>query len=310
MKTRARIGLLFLVACSIVLVFSCATEKSSPQKPTAGGPASFLFDVTPGSGGGRGRAYVFGSVHLASADNYPLSAVVESAYESADELVVEADVLALDETSMQSLFYRHATYPDGSTLDHHLTISVYALLQKKMKEIGIDFSMFAAWKPWAIALTLESVEYMNLGYDANLGIDVHFIGKARGTKPIRELESIAYQFDLLDSFDDNLQEMFLYSFLLEMDDIEKSAVEIFAAWSTGDTGALEKIVFDERKKQPDLEPLYTKLFTERNARMAEKIAGYLADGKTYFVVIGAGHLVGKGSVIELLRAKGFGVSQR
>jgi uncharacterized protein YbaP (TraB family) len=43
--------------------------------------------------------------------------------------------------------------------------------------------------------------------------------------------------------------------------------------------------------------------------MADKLAQWLNHGDQLFVVIGAGHIAGKGNVAELLGRKGFSVRQ-
>jgi uncharacterized protein YbaP (TraB family) len=43
--------------------------------------------------------------------------------------------------------------------------------------------------------------------------------------------------------------------------------------------------------------------------MASKIEEFLKTGQTYFVVVGAGHLIGDKGIIELLRRKGYRVQQ-
>jgi len=44
-------------------------------------------------------------------------------------------------------------------------------------------------------------------------------------------------------------------------------------------------------------------------RMTSKIEGYLNSNGSYFVIVGAGHLVGKRGIVELLKNKGYGVEQ-
>jgi len=58
-----------------------------------------------------------------------------------------------------------------------------------------------------------------------------------------------------------------------------------------------------------LAPIVVKLFDERNMRMTSKIEGYLNSSGSYFVIVGAGHLVGKRGIVELLKNKGYGVEQ-
>ncbi|MGE5894163.1 MAG: TraB/GumN family protein, partial [bacterium] len=63
------------------------------------------------------------------------------------------------------------------------------------------------------------------------------------------------------------------------------------------------------KADPAIEPVYEKIIYKRNEGMASKIEGLLKTERTCFIVVGAGHLVGKKSIIELLRPKGYSIRQ-
>jgi uncharacterized protein YbaP (TraB family) len=43
--------------------------------------------------------------------------------------------------------------------------------------------------------------------------------------------------------------------------------------------------------------------------MASRIEEFLRTKETYFIVVGAGHLVGNKGIIEILRGKGYQVEQ-
>jgi hypothetical protein len=55
--------------------------------------------------------------------------------------------------------------------------------------------------------------------------------------------------------------------------------------------------------------IYKKLILERNKSMASKIEEFLRTKETYFVIVGAGHLVGNQGIIEILKGKGYHVEQ-
>jgi len=55
--------------------------------------------------------------------------------------------------------------------------------------------------------------------------------------------------------------------------------------------------------------IYEKLIYERNRNMVSKIEEFLRTKETYFVVVGAGHLVGKKGIIEMLKGKRYPVEQ-
>ena len=48
-------------------------------------------------------------------------------------------------------------------------------------------------------------------------------------------------------------------------------------------------------------------FTDRNRAWVKQIEAMLRERKTFFITVGAGHLVGKDSVPALLRADGYKV---
>ena len=77
--------------------------------------------------------------------------------------------------------------------------------------------------------------------------------------------------------------------------------DILAAWKTGDGPALKKLVADSIGKHPKL---HKKLPIDRNESWLEKIEELLQGGKDAIVIVGAAHLVGKDSVLDLLRKKG------
>jgi hypothetical protein len=58
-----------------------------------------------------------------------------------------------------------------------------------------------------------------------------------------------------------------------------------------------------------LSAIFEKVIFERNRRMVSKIEDFLRTKETYFVIVGAGHLVGSQGVIELLRGKGYLIEQ-
>jgi uncharacterized protein YbaP (TraB family) len=81
------------------------------------------------------------------------------------------------------------------------------------------------------------------------------------------------------------------------------------AWTSGDTKGVESIITRSLAEDKGLSSIYEKLIYERNRSMASKIEDYLKTKESCFVVAGAGHLVGKRGIIEILKAKGFLVEQ-
>jgi hypothetical protein len=72
---------------------------------------------------------------------------------------------------------------------------------------------------------------------------------------------------------------------------------------------MESSLADALPPDPSLAPIVRKLFDERNVKMLSKIEGYLNSNGSYFVIVGAGHLVGTRGSLELLKSKGYTVEQ-
>jgi len=56
--------------------------------------------------------------------------------------------------------------------------------------------------------------------------------------------------------------------------------------------------------------LYQSLLVARNRKWIARIEALLNDDKNYLVIVGTGHLVGRDSVIDLLKKDGVGATQR
>ena len=72
---------------------------------------------------------------------------------------------------------------------------------------------------------------------------------------------------------------------------------------------MDDLINRDVRDHPVLQPLIEKVFYERNDAMTQKIEKFLETGKTYFVAVGAGHLVGERGIVQQLRRKNYTVEQ-
>jgi hypothetical protein len=97
----------------------------------------------------------------------------------------------------------------------------------------------------------------------------------------------------------------------------ESALGLMMLLETFKTGDEETFVllFGSNIDAEDLHPLeaeyYDKLITQRDKGMAAEIAKLLENGDDggYFIIVGAGHLVGDNSVVKLLEDMGYTVER-
>jgi uncharacterized protein YbaP (TraB family) len=277
----------------------------------AGEPAAaqkhFLWKVT----GGNGVVFLFGTVHVGKKDLYPLASVIEDSFKQSDILVEEID----PDNSPEALrlaqdIIKGGMYPAGDSITNHLTEETSARLTEYAKagQLGADYSRA---KPWLLSLMILQHQLKEMGFDPSKGLDQHFMQEARDThKAIEALETADSQLRMFSSFSDELQDQFLLATLLGASEATEILDRTLAAWTSGSTEAMDDLINRDVRDHPVLQPLMETMFYERNDAMARKIEKFLETGKTYFVAVGAGHLVGERGIAKQLRRKNYTVEQR
>ncbi len=269
---------------------------------------SILYKVSSSTS----TVYVLGSIHLAKPELYPLDKAIENAYAKSDTLVVELDPSSPKSLQViQSSMMTVGMYPAGKSLKSELTPTTYKALSSYLTKIGLSLDLMQAMRPWTVMLQISVMEMMRLGYNPDLGIDQHFLTKAKqDTKTILEIESAEEQMALLSKEDKAFQDLLLRYTLEEMHEMEPLLDKMFKSWKAGDAKTLASVVDSSLVVDPRLNGIYEDLITKRNYKMTKKIQGYLKTDKNYFVVVGAGHVVGDEGIVGVLRKRGFVVIQK
>jgi len=287
------------------LIFFFLFLMSFPQREAFSQEGkSFLWKVQSKAS----TVYLLGSIHFLKKENYPLSQRIESAFEKSDVLVVEANVQDQSKMNAQAILEK-ALYPPDESIADHLSSETYELLKGEAARLALPLELINRQRPWFLSLTLDAMELMKLGYDPSYGIDNYFLSKATGRKKILELEGLDEQLSLLSNLSDKDQELLLALSLRDLQNADQEANKLVQAWKTGDTTGMEAVVTKSLKEDPKLVPIYEKLIYERNGRIVSKIEDYLKGNGTYFVVVGAGHLIGERGIVNSLEKKGFRVEQ-
>ena len=293
---------------SLLLLSSCGDTDTDNILGTDIQENSFLWKVSSDIS----TIYLMGSIHVAKPDIYPLEPHIEQAFAESDHLAVEVNILdPTVENRVVELFLKEGLYPRGDNLQNHIPEDLYIRLLQYLENILQEtdqtnlIEVFKLYKPWALYWTLQGLDIVRLGYHAENGIDYYFLKKANeANKTIYELESAELQIELLGTLADNLA-ITLLAYYIDHPPTEEELTQIFDVWKNGDTVKMEEIIASEAEDNLDLALFNERLFDERNINMAEQIESYLKDEDTYFVVVGAGHLVGKNGLISLLVNKGY-----
>jgi len=257
--------------------------------------------------GASNTVYLLGSIHLLKQEDYPLAQPLEAAYVNSQVVAFETDIGAMDNISTQMKLLAKVQLPAGETLEQQLTPATYLALSNRVVQSGLPMMMFTQMQPFMVVMTLEVLELQKLGVDAAFGVDKRFYERAtKDGKQIVPLETVDFQIGLLTSFTKDEGEAVVKSTLEEIETTSKEFKTITAVWKIGDASSLAKLLNESAEKFP---VIFKRLITSRNQDWVPKIQELLNGGKNAVVIVGAGHLVGKDSVVELLKKKGFKVTQ-
>lgn len=252
--------------------------------------------------------YFLGALHVLTQDAYPLSTAIENAYSDSQKIVFETDIAAMHKPEAQTMMLEIGMYPEGQNLLQNLDAGTRQMLEKKMTQLGLPLEQFSHFKPWLVALTLTTLELQKLGFNPIYGVDVHFFNKATADgKTIGFFEPLAYQLNLFGEMDKQNQNAFLNQTLKDLEIVKDLSDDLVKFWKTGDAKNLHALLYKSFKDHPDL---HNRLLIQRNKKWVEKIEIFMQENKNILFVVGAGHLVGPQSVVDLLKKRGYKVKQK
>jgi uncharacterized protein len=258
--------------------------------------------------GTKSKVFLLGSMHMFKAESYPLDPRIEKAYQSCPKVVFEADIEGPATDEIRDMMLKLGAYHDGKTLRKEVSEKTYALFKERVEANNLKVEQFDTYRPWFAALSIASVEIKRLGFTGQDGLDAHFSKQAASDKKkMIYLETARQQLDMLANAFPGKEEDLLKQSLEEIAVLEKASAEMVQAWKNGDAAKMEAFTRKSLKEFPEVEK---KLFTERNKSWVTRISKLLSQEGDVFIVVGAGHLVGKGGLLEMLKAKGYKVVQQ
>jgi len=259
--------------------------------------------------GEHNTVYLFGSIHVLRPGDVGLPRAAQAAYDDAEQLVMEIDMddpALADPTAMAAQMQRYARLPAGQSLESVLGDD-YSRVAARTEEAGLDLGTLDGFAPWFVGMLVLQLEMAQRGFDPAHGIEQQVTDRAvRDGKPIHGLETPADQFAVLAGLSLPEQKRFLLMTLEESELADARLDLLLTAWRTGDTATLAGVLSEEFEDFPEL---YRPLTEDRNRAWVNQLAPLLDDRDDYLVVVGTLHLVGRNSVVDLLRKRGYRVTQ-
>jgi uncharacterized protein YbaP (TraB family) len=219
--------------------------------------------------------YIFGTFHALDGHSEWFSNRVRSAFESSNELVLETVI------------------PEGP-------VQIHSSINPRPLPVTPSASFLATTR---LAINAGRSQGMQVANGADNVL--RHAAEAEG-KPVEGLETLELQLNMFTRMPvassaapkagqpvDNGS---------TMDGLSKAMAAMQSAWKRGDQSVFVGMLNQLEQSSPDT---YRVMFTERNARWADWIAGRMQTPGTVFIAVGAGHLAGKDSVLVRLAEQGI-----
>lgn len=250
------------------------------------------------------KVWFFGSIHVLKPGVEWRTPLFDQTLKAADQVYFEADIGPLGQLGLviQSLkMSLNKQEPWSARIGAtHMSDVIEAVVP-----LGFTLPQLLNYPPWLAEAMVEEAAVEKHGYQPALGVDSILQGELPKERKAY-FETAAQQMEMLAGEPLDRQVM---RFVAGVDGLEKMPEQLdamTAAWAEGKGDDLASQIADD----PTMDDAFAQMMVrDRNAKWVTTIKGLLADNRRDLVVVGAAHLSGDGSVIDLLAKAGFTVQR-
>ena len=253
------------------------------------------------------RMYLGGTMHMLSADDYPLPRAYEQAYGESSRIVFETDISELSNPSFIMYMMSEVKFENGVSLRQKVSAETWQALEEFFTSRGVPMSSIEIFKPGMVALQMTMVELQRLGVSA-AGVDMHFYQRAlTDGKPLGKLETAREQIAFLANMGAGQEdEMLLYS-LADVERLPELWKTMTQAWRSGDLEWLDRELAQPMRE--DFPEVFESLMVKRNNAWMPQLEAMSHTPEVEFVLVGAMHLSGEEGLLDMLAAQGHTITQ-
>ena len=261
-------------------------------------------------------SYLFGTIHLETSKYIDSVPGLRAAIANVDAIYGEIQMDSLTDNDVMMRAVNNLIAPPDSTIDKLLTKEEYQLVDSVVNSyfMGmINLETLSKLKPVALSSQLGVMQMKKyfpeqLGINNVIDVAVQAAGRELGKRiGGLELETIEMQINMLYGTPLDVQAQELVNFCRMDNDIISFSKELCDAYHAQDLDTLEKLLLLEEIGEDEMtNEIIEKLAYERNRRWMNTITEIIPR-ESMLVAVGAGHLVGKDGLIELLRRDGYTV---
>jgi len=249
--------------------------------------------------------YLFGTIHLLPSNYKWRTSKFDEAVAGSQQLVVET---IIDENNPQEIMAALAGLafsPGLPPVAQRVPPAKRPALEAAIKKSGLPRPAFDRMETWAAAFMLLGNQFKDMGLKNGEGVETVLRNtfKTQG-KSIGELETNREQLSFFDGLPEDAQRALLEGAIDEPKNMKDDFGRMLGAWSRGDVNAIAKSFNRDLAGSP---PLKQALLERRNANWSRWIEKRMASPGAIMVAVGAGHLAGNGSVVDMLKREGYNV---
>jgi uncharacterized protein len=246
--------------------------------------------------------YLFGTIHALPKETVWRTAKFDAAVAASGELMVE--VAELDDPIKIAPFYLQlATTPGLRPILDRVRPEKRKDVERAAQLVKIDLTELQHYESWLAAnfFAEKMLKYIDIPTD--YGVDRQIVATFKQRMlPVSGIETVEEQLGAFDTLSEKAQIFLLEGVTDELDNARAEYEELLHNWAVGDVKALKSSSEKEFDGQSELRD---KLLIERNRRWADRLKARMQKAGTVFLAVGSGHLVGKDSVQNLLKARGI-----
>lgn len=251
------------------------------------------------------RIYLFGTIHLLPTNYQWQTPRFQQALADSQQLIVETIVDNKNPTKLMSALAGLAFAKGLPPLVQRVPPAQRPALQKAIQKSGVPAAAFNQMKTWAAGFMLLASQFREMGLKGDEGPETILRNSfTTQGKSVGELESNLEQLTFFDKLPEPAQLALLEGAIEQPENMNVQFAGMLKAWSKGDVEGIARTFDRDLAASPALQQ---SLIRQRNANWTRWIEQRMAQPGAVMVAVGAGHLAGKGSVVDLLKGDGYQV---
>ena len=301
----AMIRLPIFASLALLLTLSAPAETAPAAPPATKDAAA----KTPGRGlvwkieGGKAPVYLAGSFHLLRKDDLPYPSTLEAAFEASEQIWFEVPPGDMGKPGAAAKILALGMLPADKSLKDVIPAETHGKVEKWVADNPSLGPVLDRMRPWLVAMTIMLTEYQRMGVGPEHGIENAFMTRAeKEGKKTGGFETVEQQLSFFGELTPDRQQALLDKTFEDLAQSKEQLTGMIANWKAGNE---KDLAAEMNKSFEGHDDLKKRLLDDRNAAWIEPIEKFLAADTPTLVIVGAGHLAGNGSVVDLLEKKGW-----